>query len=71
MADPRPSSHDGVAEAEEGKPSLLQSFSSKASLAHARVPYLSKLPFAAVAIIATLIIINLLTWAAVGTVLVC
>jgi hypothetical protein len=35
-----------------------------------RVPYLSKLPFPAIAIIVTLIVVNLLTWAAVGIVLV-
>lgn len=71
MTDLRPSSNDGVAEAEEGKVSLLRNLSNKASLVHGRVPYLSKLPFAAVAIIATLITINLLVWAAVGAVLVC
>ena len=70
MADEPHPSYDGSADAEEGKPSLLRNFTNKASIAHARVPYLSKLPFAAVAIIATLIIINLLTWAAVGAVLV-
>ena len=70
MTDLRPSSSDGVVEAEEGKFSLLRNLSNKASLAHGRVPYLSKLPFAVVAIIATLITINLLVWAAVGAVLV-
>jgi len=71
MADLRYSAHSGVLEAEEGRLSLFKNFSKRASLAHSRVPYLSKLPFAAVAIIITLIIVNILVWAAVGVVLVC
>lgn len=54
----------------ENKPSFFGNVSAKASNYHARVPYLRKLPFAAIAIIATLIIINALVWAAVGIVLV-
>ena len=50
---------------------LLKNWSTKASRYHARVPYLSRLPFPALAIIITLIIVNLLVWAAVGIVLVC
>jgi high-affinity nickel-transport protein len=53
------------------KPSFLRNISAKASQYHARVPYLQKLPFPAIAIIATLIIVNLVVWAAVGIVLVC
>ncbi|OAL48228.1 NicO-domain-containing protein [Pyrenochaeta sp. DS3sAY3a] len=53
----------------ENKPSFFGNVSAKASNYHARVPYLRKLPFAAIAIIATLIIINALVWAAVGIVL--
>lgn len=36
---------------------------------HSRVPYLNKLPFPAIAIIVTLIIVNLFVWAGVGIVL--
>ncbi|KAH7374292.1 high-affinity nickel-transport protein-domain-containing protein [Pyrenochaeta sp. MPI-SDFR-AT-0127] len=53
----------------EAKHSFLHNVSNKASMYHARVPYLRKLPFAAIVIIATLIVINLLVWAAVGIVL--
>jgi hypothetical protein len=53
------------------KPSFFNHVSSKASAYHARVPYISKLPFPAIAIIITLIVVNLLVWAAVGVVLVC
>ena len=63
-------SADSQADEEQGKPSLFKDFSNKASGYHARVPYLQKLPFAAVAIIVTLVAINLLVWAAVGAVLV-
>jgi len=52
------------------KPSFFRNASRKASEYHSRVPYLSKLPFPAIAIIVTLIIVNLLVWAAVGVVLV-
>lgn len=37
---------------------------------HSRIPYLRRLPFPAIAIILTLIMVNLLVWAAVGIVLV-
>jgi high-affinity nickel-transport protein len=52
------------------KPSFLRQATTKASQYHSRVPYLQKLPFPAIAIILTLIIVNLLVWAAVGVVLV-
>ncbi|KAF2027996.1 NicO-domain-containing protein [Setomelanomma holmii] len=51
------------------KPSFFRSVSAKASHYHSRVPYIQKLPFPAIAIIVTLIVVNLLTWAAVGIVL--
>ena len=51
-------------------PSFFNTISNKASSYHARVPYLNKLPFAAIGIIITLIFINLIVWAAVGVVLV-
>ena len=55
----------------EDKPSVFRNVSKKASAYHSRVPYLRKIPFSAIAIIITLIAINLLVWAAVGIVLVC
>ncbi|KAF2477553.1 high affinity nickel transport protein nic1 [Lindgomyces ingoldianus] len=64
-----PTSFDEVPETEDGKPSLFRNISNKASLYHARVPYLSRLPFSAVTIIVILIGMNLLVWAAVGIVL--
>jgi high-affinity nickel-transport protein len=54
----------------DDKPSFFSNASRKALEYHSRVPYLSKLPFPAIAIIVTLIAINLLVWAAVGVVLV-
>ncbi|KAF1961568.1 high affinity nickel transport protein nic1 [Byssothecium circinans] len=68
MADTRSSirSSDNV---ETGHASILKTWSSKASTYHSRVPYLRKLPFPALAIITTLITVNLLTWVAVGIVL--
>jgi high-affinity nickel-transport protein len=54
----------------DSKPSLLRNVSAKASRFHARVPYLKRLPFPAIAIILTLIIVNLVVWAAVGIILV-
>ncbi|KAF2008579.1 NicO-domain-containing protein [Aaosphaeria arxii CBS 175.79] len=69
MTSSRPSSPHGSVDADGGKPSFLVNVSNKASRYHARVPYLSKLPLAAIAIILTLIIINIVTWAAVGVVL--
>lgn len=65
---PAPSLHNS--DASNTKPSFFVNVSSKASAYHARVPYLSKLPFPAIAIIVTLIVVNLLVWAAVGVVLV-
>lgn len=69
MAGSRPSSR-GPSDVEAGSPSLFKSFSNKASTYHARVPYLRKLPFAAIAIILILIFVNLVVWAAAGIVLV-
>lgn len=54
----------------DDKPSFFSNASRKASEYHSCVPYLSKLPFPAIAIIVTLIVVNLLVWAAVGVVLV-
>ncbi|KAF2277922.1 3-oxoacyl-synth [Westerdykella ornata] len=54
---------------EDGKPSLIDSLSNKASTYHSRVPYLRKLPFPAIAIIVTLILVNVVVWAVVGVVL--
>jgi high-affinity nickel-transport protein len=59
-----------VADESSSKPSFFRNVSNKASKYHARVPYLQKLPFPAIAIIVTLIVVNLLVWAAVGIVLV-
>jgi high-affinity nickel-transport protein len=70
MANSRPPSID-TADVPDPKPSFFHNVSAKASHYHARVPYLQKLPFPAIAIIATLIVVNLLVWAAVGIVLVC
>jgi hypothetical protein len=69
MTDLRPSSPD-ITDAEQGRGSLFKSLSKKASTYHGRVPYLRKLPFHAIAIIVTLIAVNLVVWAAVGIVLV-
>ena len=54
----------------DDKPSFLKSLSSKAAVYHGRVPYISKLPFPAVAIIIVIAVVNVLVWAAVGIVLV-
>ncbi|KAF2086399.1 NicO-domain-containing protein [Saccharata proteae CBS 121410] len=48
--------------------SLLKSFSAKAATCHARVPYLRRLPFSAVAIIMCIAFVNALCWVAVGIV---
>ncbi|KAF1939081.1 NicO-domain-containing protein [Clathrospora elynae] len=53
----------------DNKPSFFRNVSSKASTYHSRVPYLRRLPFPAIAIIVTLIVINLIVWVAVGTIL--
>ncbi|KAF2846457.1 NicO-domain-containing protein [Plenodomus tracheiphilus IPT5] len=58
-----------TAEESGTKPSVFRSASMKASVYHSRVPYLNKLPFPAIAIILTLVVANLLVWAAVGIVL--
>lgn len=67
MASPRPSIQLG---GPADKTSYLQNVSQKASTYHSRIPYLRRLPFPAIAIIVTLIVVNLLVWAAVGVVLV-
>jgi high-affinity nickel-transport protein len=59
-----------AADESDRKLSFFRNVSNKASRYHARVPYLQKLPFPAIAIIVTLIVVNLLVWAAVGVVLV-
>jgi len=69
MASPRPASI--IAEEPDTKPSFLRHVSAKASHYHSRVPYLQKLPFPVITIIVTLIVVNLIVWAAVGIVLVC
>ncbi|KAH7125493.1 high-affinity nickel transport protein-like protein [Dendryphion nanum] len=69
MADslPAPQASAGAAipTSQDGKFKLF----SKASTYHSRIPYLRKLPFPAIAIILTLILVNVLVWAAVGAVL--
>lgn len=54
----------------ESKASPFVKLSNKASMYHAQVPYLNKVPGSAIAIIITLILVNALVWAAVGVVLV-
>lgn len=49
---------------------LIRGFSDKAAVYHGKLPYLRKLPFNAVAIIALLVLVNMFVWAAVGVVLV-
>jgi high-affinity nickel-transport protein len=68
MATSRPMSISGCDA--QNKPSFLRNASNKASTYHATIPYLRKLPFAAIAIIIALIAVNLLVWTAVGIVLV-
>jgi high-affinity nickel-transport protein len=51
--------------------SIYKSWKNKASAYHSRVPYLNRLPFNAIAIIVTLVVVNILVWVAVGIVLVC
>jgi high-affinity nickel-transport protein len=68
MTNSRPTS--SISDSPETRSSFLRNVSKKASAYHSRVPYLSKLPFPAIAIIVILIVVNLLTWAAVGIVLV-
>ena len=68
MATSRPAS---VVGSDAGsKLSFFRNASKKASAYHAQTPYLRRLPFAAIAIIITLVAVNLLVWAAVGIVLV-
>lgn len=69
MADSRAPSLRG-SDVEQAKPSLFANISNKAATYHAQVPYLRRLPFSAIAIISTLIFVNLVVWAAVGAVLV-
>lgn len=49
--------------------SFLKKATDRAVVYHGRVPYLSKLPFRAVAIIVALVLVNLVVWAATGVVL--
>ncbi|KAH7558819.1 high affinity nickel transport protein nic1 [Bipolaris maydis] len=53
----------------ESQSSFFRSASKKATEYHSQTPYLRRLPFPAIAIIVTLIVVNLLVWAAVGIVL--
>lgn len=55
---------------EAPKSSTFSALSKRASGYHSRVPYISKLPFPAIAIIVALVTVNLVVWAAVGVVLV-
>jgi len=70
MANPQSPPASIMVENNAAKPSFLRHATTKASEYHSRVPYLQKLPFPAIAIIVTLIIVNLLVWAAVGVALV-
>jgi high-affinity nickel-transport protein len=54
----------------EGNKSFFRKASAKASEYHSRIPYVSKLPFPVISIIVTLVLVNLLVWAAVAVVLV-
>ncbi|KAF2730675.1 NicO-domain-containing protein [Polyplosphaeria fusca] len=69
MADRPPSSQVGSEHRAAANSSTLKAWTAKASAYHARVPYLRRLPFSALAIIATLIAVNLMVWVAVGVVL--
>jgi high-affinity nickel-transport protein len=60
-----------LSDVSDGNPSFFRKASDKASEYHSRIPYISRLPFPAIAIIVTLVVVNLLVWAAVGVVLVC
>jgi hypothetical protein len=59
-----------LSNAGDSKPTLFGRMSSKASGYHAQIPYLSKVPGSAIAIILTLIFVNAVVWAAVGVILV-
>ncbi|PVI06425.1 high-affinity nickel transport protein-like protein [Periconia macrospinosa] len=63
------STGSGDGETGEATNTTLQKWTNKASLYHARVSYLRKLPFSALAIIVTLVIVNILIWVAVAIVL--
>ncbi|KAF9737715.1 hypothetical protein PMIN02_004603 [Paraphaeosphaeria minitans] len=56
-------------ESEDVEMSGFKSWSNKASAYHSRIPYLNNLPFNAIAIILTLIGVNIFVWVAVGIVL--
>ncbi|KAF1967735.1 high affinity nickel transport protein nic1 [Bimuria novae-zelandiae CBS 107.79] len=62
----RPVSSHG---SEDVEISAFKSWTNKAARCHSRVPYLNKLPFPAISIIITLIVVNILVWVAVGIVL--
>jgi hypothetical protein len=51
-------SRAGSDDLETGEASVLKKWTNKASTYHSRLPYLRKLPFSALAIIITLIVIN-------------
>lgn len=69
MANPL-SSPRGELDAGDGKPSRFDNFAIKANTYHSRIPYVRKLPLSAIAIILTLILVNIVVWAGVGVVLV-
>ncbi|PSN74626.1 NicO-domain-containing protein [Corynespora cassiicola Philippines] len=68
MSSSRPASPQ-AGDGDQGKASIFKNISDKASLYHARVPYLRRLPFSVIAVIAILIIVNLVVWAGVAIVL--
>jgi high-affinity nickel-transport protein len=70
MADMRLSTR-GSDDVEMDNASFFKAWTNKASTYHSRLPYIRKLPFPAIAIIITLILVNLLVWVAVAIVLVC
>ena len=52
------------------KISLLQDWTKRSKIYHDRIPYVNKLPFAAIAVIVSVGCVNAIVWAAVGVVLV-
>lgn len=60
----------GELDAGESKPSLFGEFATKANTYHSRMPYVRKLPLPVIGIILTLVLVNIIVWAAVGVILV-
>lgn len=52
------------------KMALVKQLLQKGQPHHERIPYLRNLPLPAIAIVALLVVVNMLVWAAVGVVLV-